>query len=85
MGLQRFKTAVTLVLIFLAGAYLESWLYITPFVTAGFKTALAGLQDIYYNVVLKFIDHTDMTALIVAVAGLLFLASFRYLARTRGQ
>lgn len=85
MRLQRLLMSFILVLVFLAGAYIESWLYITPYVTAGLKTAMVGLQDIYHRVVLKFIAKTDVTALIAAVAGLLFLAYFKYQGRVRGQ
>lgn len=85
MRLQRLITAFILALCFLAGAYVEAWLYITPYVTAGFKTALVGLQDLYHRVVLKFIAETDMTALIVAVGGLAVLAYFKYQGRVKGQ
>ncbi len=75
-----FSAALT---IFLGGSYAEARFHITPAVTAAFRTGKWLLGDLYTGLMARIPNEIDTTSAFIALAGLVVLLSFRYLARAR--
>lgn len=68
---------------FLAGAYVQENINITPAVTAAFKTAGELAGDFYSGVLVPLAAGVDSTSALFALGGLLALLSVKVLGRYR--
>lgn len=80
---KKISIAVAGMAVFLTGAYAEGRFHITPVMTAIFRTGKMLAGDLYSGVLARIPGEIDTTSAFVALAGLLALLSFKYLARDR--
>ncbi len=80
---RKITMASAALAVFLAGSYAEGRYHITPAVTAAFRTAKAMAGDLYAGVLARIPGEIETTSAFFALAGVLALLSFKFLARAR--
>jgi len=75
---KKIIISTALVVVLVAGTYLESLWHVTPFFNAGFMTAKTMLVDLYAYFTATSLN-INSTAVVFALTGFLALLSARYL------